>query len=140
MDFILSDAELQYYYFTFYRILRRYRRLTLIGWAAVALGCAGAFVGWRYGYIHGVMDIVIAGSAITAGLAVVHQSVAFLEDYLRLPMRYAMKGNGVIEDSDVMKELKNVMTIIGEGGWQEAYLATKELRSIGQRFQLPPLE
>ncbi len=136
----MSDAELQYYYFGFYRILHRYRTLTLLGWGAVVAGCVGIFVGWEYYFPHGLLDIGISCSAIVAGLGLVHQSVVFLEEYLHFPGREHLgrQINGEPQP-EVLLKMKSLMRIIDEGGWQEAYLAIRELPSIGRQFQLPPI-
>jgi len=136
----LSDAELQYYYFGFYRILHRYRTLTLLGWGAVVAGCAGVFVGWEYYFPHGLLDIGISCAAIVAGLGLVHQSVAFLGEYINFPGREHL-GRPVNGEPhpEVLLRMKDLMRVIDEGGWQEAYLAIREIPSIGKQYQLPPI-
>jgi hypothetical protein len=39
-----------------------------------------------------------------------------------------------------IKEIKNVMKEVDDGGWQEAYEALQRLREIQMKYSLPQLE
>ena len=77
------DRLLGYYYFGFHSALVRYRVLTIQGWVVTAFGAAGLLVFWRDG--SDLFTIAVALCAAVAGLSLVHQSVAALDQYVRVP-------------------------------------------------------
>jgi hypothetical protein len=135
-----SQAELEFYYYGLYRALRRYRMMTILGWTVVALGIASVPLGWRYGQIHGLLDLALSGSAVVAGLALVQQSVASLETYLRVPFPPAGDSDGADQPSTAVNEIRQLMKDLDEGGWLEAYGAIGKLKEMQSRHGLPPLE
>lgn len=135
----MSEAELEYYYRGLYTVLRRYRAMTLLGWALVAAGFASVVLGWRYGMPHGLIDILLSGLTVAAGVAVVYQGVAALETYVRVPVLSLQGKDGEEEASAVVKEILEIIREIDNGGWQEAYLAVRKLRELGVARGLPNL-
>jgi hypothetical protein len=129
-----SERDLQYYYFGFYTVLKRYRLMVLIGWSAVATACGGIIIGWEYGMVHGLVDIAISVCAVAAGLALVHQSVAGLSQYLAIPFT-GDEG----EPDAALEEIRTVMKDVTDGGWQEAFAAMHILEQMHERCGLPPL-
>lgn len=135
-----TDAELQFYYFGFYRILKRYRSMTLIGWFVVLAGCVSVPLGWSAGRTCELIDLALSGFAIFAGLALVWQSVASLDAYVSIPYPSGRPGNGDGEIPVVRGEIMEIMQDVTAGGWQEAYAGLSRLKEIGGRHGLPPLE
>jgi hypothetical protein len=135
----MSEAELEYYYYGLYRMLRRYRTMTLLGWAVVAAGLASMVLGWRYGMPQGLIDILLSCLTITAGVAVVYQGVAALETYVRVPVLSLQGKSSESEAAGIVREILEIIREIDAGGWQEAYLAVRKLRDLGALHGLPPL-
>jgi hypothetical protein len=135
----MSDAEMEYYYRGLYRVLGRYRTLTLMGWAFVVAGLASIVLGWRYGTPHGLMDVLLSSLTIAAGVALVFQSVASLDAYVRIPVLALQGKSSEAEAPVVVKEILEVVREIESGGWQEAYLAVRKLRELGTLHGLPHL-
>jgi hypothetical protein len=135
-----AQAELEFYYHGLYRALRRYRMTTLLGWIVVALGIASVPLGWRYGQVHGLLDLVLSGFTVVAGLALVQQSVTSLGTYLRVPFPPAGESDGADQPSTVIHEIRQLMKELDEGGWQEAYGAIGKLEEMQSRHGLPPPE
>ena len=129
-----SERDLQYYYFGFYSVLKRYRLMVLIGWSAVATACAGIVIGWQYGRVHGLLDIAISVCAVAAGLALVHQSVAGLSQYLAIPFADQNEAGDT-----ALEEIRSVMNDVAEGGWQEAFAAMRILEQMHDTHGLPSL-
>ena len=131
---------LEYFYYGLYRALKRYRRMTLIGWGVVLLGCVGIGLRWRGGGPFELVDILLSAATVLAGLALVQHSVESLSAYVEIqypdhrePGQSAGRGPAIDEIRGLIKE-------IDKGGWQEAFLALRRLRSMEQRHGLPPLE
>src|SRR5512140_2653543 len=78
-----AEAELMYCYFGFASSLRRYRRMTLLGWVVAAAGFLSLMIGWREGTPHGMLDLILSVLTIAAGIGLVQQSVMALEAYIR---------------------------------------------------------
>jgi hypothetical protein len=135
----MSDAEMEYYYRGLYRALGRYRILTLMGWAFVVAGLASIVLGWRYGTPHGLMDILLSSLTIAAGVALVFQSVASLDAYIRIPVLALQGKSSEAEATPAVREILGIVREIDSGGWQEAYLALRELRALGTLHGLPHL-
>jgi hypothetical protein len=135
-----NHEELEFYYHGLYRALRRYRIMTIFGWIVVAVGIASIPMGWRSGQTHGLLDLALSGSTVLAGLALVQQSVAFLSAYLQVPFPTAAGGEVSDELSEVVREIRQLMKDLDEGGWQEAYAAIGKLKEMQSRYGLPPLE
>lgn len=132
----LSESELRYYYFGFYKVLKRYRAATFVGWAVVAIGCASIPAGWSVGRAGGVIDIILCCATVVAGLVLVSQNIACLEAYVRIALPSVHNG----EESALVHEILGIMTDVDEGGWQEAHAAMRKLMEMGKAYGLPPLQ
>jgi hypothetical protein len=133
-------AELEFYYHGFHRVLRRYRMATVMGWVIVFAGLAGIPLGWRAASTHGLLDLLLCGGTIVAGLSVVSQAVSFLEAYVAVPFPSLFSGEEAHVDSDFVPQIRILMKDVQEGGWQEAYAAIGILKALGVRHGLPPVQ
>lgn len=131
------DHLLGYYYFGFHSALARYRALTIEGWVVTALGAAGLLVFWRDG--GDLLTMVVALCAAVAGLSLVHQSVAALDQYVRVPFPGPAPGSCPAEIAGGVGECARLMEEIDRGGWQEALAAFRALGEMTERFSFPPL-
>ncbi len=130
-----SDIELRYYYFGFYRALRRYRTTVLVGWAIVLVGCVSFPVGWGMGRPGGAINIALSCATVAAGLAVVALTVSFLESYVRIAIPAVHNG----EQHALVHEILDIMTDVDRGGWHEARAAIQKLLEMEKKYDLPPL-
>jgi hypothetical protein len=131
----VSEKFLGYYYFGFHSALARYRVLTVEGWIVTAIGAAGLFVSWRES--GDLMTIAVALSAVVAGVSIVQQSVASLDQYVRIP--FPDPGSCPEEIAGGIGECARLMGEIDRGGWQEASAALGALGRMKERFSFPPL-
>lgn len=129
-------AELRYYYFGFYKALKNYRTMTLLGWSVVATGCACSFLVINAGRNLGPFGIVLTAAVIIAGLGLVWQSISTLESYLRIALPSVHEG----DQSPVVVRVEEIMKEVDDGGWQEAYAAIRKLEELRTTYELPPLE
>jgi len=132
----LSDSEVRYYFTGFYKILKRYRQMTVLGWIIVAIGCLSFPVGWSVGRAGGLIEILLSCSTIVAGLAVVWQSVSSLEAYIRIAVPARDDG----ERHPAVMQALEIMHDVDEGGWQEAHAAIRRLEELQVTYSLPPLQ
>ncbi|MBM2841139.1 MAG: hypothetical protein HW412_1667 [Bacteroidetes bacterium] len=132
----LSESEIRYYFTGFYKMLKRYRRMTVIGWVIVAIGCLSFPVGWSIGRPGGLIEILLSCSTVVAGLAVVWQSVSWLDTYIRIAV--PARDNGERHPA-VMKALE-IMHDVDVGGWHEAHTAIRGLEELQITYSLPPLQ
>lgn len=126
---------LQFFYFGFHSTLVRYRALTLLGWLASALGAAGFFLSW-YGPYE-TLSIALSISTAVSGIALVHQSVSALDVYVRVPFPVPPEMPGNLQEA--VAQCARLMEDVHRGGWQEAYGALRELKTMADRFGLPPI-
>ena len=131
----LSESELRYYYFGFYRMLKKYRTTTLIGWMIVVIGGASLPVGWSVGRPGGVIEIALSCATVAAGLVLVSQSISCLEAYIRIVLPSQHNG----EQHALIHEVLLIMRDVDEGGWQEAHAAIKKMQEMEKTYGLPPL-
>jgi hypothetical protein len=131
------DGLLGYYYFGFHSALVRYRVLTIQGWVVTALGASGLLVFWRDG--SDLFTMAVALCAAVAGLSLVHQSVAALDQYVRVPFPAPAPGSCPPEIAGGVEECARLMEEIDRGGWQEAHAAFRALGEMAERFSFPPL-
>lgn len=133
----LPGQLLGYYYFGFHAALVRYKVLTIEGWVVTALGAAGLLVFWRDG--SDLFTMAVALCAAAAGLSLVHQSVAALDQYVRVPFPGPAPGSCPAEIAGGVEECARLMEEIDRGGWQEAHAAFRALGEMAERFSFPPL-
>ena len=129
-----AESALAFYYHGFRAALIRYRILTIGGWCAAALGGGGALVSCRAG--ADLLTFVYPLCAAAAGLALVHQSVAALDDYVRVPFPLPDTGAVPAPVAAALEECAQLMKEIDRGGWQEAYAALRALKSLPERYGL----
>lgn len=132
----MTDAELQYYHFGFYRALKRYRSTSMLGWTIVLLGCLSVPVGWEIGRTTGIVEIGLTVMTTLAGLALVWQNISALEEYLRVPFPFSTDE----KTATIVADIRDIMQEVDNGGWQEAFEAIGKLRILQHKHQLPPLE
>lgn len=135
---MLNDAELEFFYFGFYRVLRRYRSTSIRGWLIVFVGCLGFLFGWNFGNWREFRDFVLTTLTIFAGLATVWQNIAALEEYVRIP--FPTPKDDVTEEQSIISEIRGLMKEVDDGGWQEAFAAIGQLNEIQVKNGLPKLE
>jgi len=131
------DDLLAFYYFSFHRTLVRYRRLTFAGWGAAAVGAAGLVLAW--GRRDDLFAFAVALGAAVAGLALVQQAVAALDQYVHIPFPRPAPGEPPGAGGAAVEESVRLVGEIDTGGWQEAFAAIAVLESMAERFGLPPL-
>jgi len=132
-----TEAELQFFYFGLYKILKRYRFTTILGWLIVFIGAASTPLGWEFGRPHGLIDVALSMGTIAAGLMLVQQSVSFLDAYINVP--FPTSSNGGWGQSAAINEINQLIKDIDEGGWQEAYAAIGILKRMEAKYGLPAL-
>ena len=135
-----DDELLEFFYFGLYADLKRYRRMALIGWGGVLVGCVGVGLRWRAGGPFGLVDIFISAATIIAGLALVQHSIESLSAYVQIPFPDSTQPGYGAGYGPALQESREIIMEVDEGGWQEAFLALRRLRSMEQRHGLPPLE
>lgn len=131
--------HLEFRYFGFHAALRRYRTTTVIGWGVTAAGLAGFIASWSLPGERGLLDALLAGGAILAGLTIVQLSVMGLQSYVTIPFP-PLAQDAPDSERSALEALEPLMTDVREGGWQEAFHAIGGLRAIGERCDLPPPE
>ena len=136
-DVMPTGAELRFYYFGLYGVLRRYKAMTILGWVIVSLGFASVPLSWRLGTPHGLVDTMLSAGTVVAGLAVVQQSIAALSSYLHVPFSERPERTAVPHPA--VQQLEELMRDIDDGGWQEAYAAIEKLEQMQDAYGLPPL-
>ncbi len=134
---IPTEAELRFYYYGLYAVLRRYRMITVIGWIIVVLGLASIPLSWRLGTPHGLVDTLLSAGTIVAGLTIVQLAVGGLSSYLRVP--FGDRPGTTAEVSPAIRYIEHLIRDIDEGGWQDAYAAIEKLERMQESHGLPPL-
>jgi hypothetical protein len=132
-----TEAELRFYYFGLYAVLRRYRAMTILGWVIALLGLASVPLSWHLGTPHGLVDTLLSLGTVVAGLAVVQQSVTALASYLHVP--FGERQEDRPERNPTIRYIEDLMRDIDGGGWQDAYSAIEKLEQLRDSHGLPPL-
>lgn len=132
----LTQAETEFYVAGLYRVLIRYRTMTILGWIIVLAGFAGIILGWNVPQSHGLIDTLLGAFTIIAGLTLVYQSVVSLEAYVRVPFPHTRPANGGDDLHPALRRLLPLLAEIHEGGWQEAYAAIGTLKQVDLEFAL----
>jgi len=124
----LSDPEIEYYYTGFLRVLRRYRLMIMLGWIIVFAGFGSLFLGWTLGLPHGLIDLSLSVLLILAGILVVQQSIAALQEYVSVAFRPGQH--------DALAEIHSIMEEIRRGGWREATGGIRKVEDIAAKHEL----
>lgn len=122
----LTDQERQFYVFGFRIVLRRFLRLTALGWGVTAIGAGCLLFAWRTPLPHGVFDLLLAGGVVAAGLAVVQTNLAALQSYVTVPFP-DLPDRTPPEEVTV---LRGWMQEVATGGWRDAYAVAQRLEKI----------
>lgn len=136
---MLTDDELQYFYFGFYRILKRYRSTSLLGWTIVLAGCLSIPFGWNLGRTTGFIDVILTLLTILAGLALVWQNISALDEYIRVPFHSSFDSIST-KRNEIITDIRTLMKEVDDGGWREAYEALSRLSVLQAKYDLPKLE
>jgi len=136
---MLSDDELQYYYFGFYKALKRYRSASLIGWSIVLVAIISVPFGWNLGRSTGYIEVVLTILTIFAGLALVWHAISSLEEYVRIPFSRSAPDSQITGQS-LPDEIRTLMKEVDDGGWQEAYAAIGKLHELRVKHALPAVD
>jgi len=135
----VNSEHLEFRYFGFFAVLRRYRTTTVIGWAVTVAGMAGFIASWGIPGARGLLDVMLAVATVLAGLTVVQVSVMSLQSYVSV--RFPPLPEGMAEaERAALEVLEPVMAEVRDGGWQDAFHAIREVRGIGERWGLPQPE
>ena len=137
---MLSESELQYYYHGFYRVLKRYRATSILGWLIVFAGVVSVPFGWKLGRTTGFIEVVLTLLTILAGLTVVWQNISALDEYIHVPFPLSTQAEMNEQQTAVLSEIRNLMKEVDDGGWQEAYAAIGKLKEMQTKFGLPELK
>ena len=135
----MSTEHLEFRYFGFFAVLRRYRTTTVIGWAVTAAGMAGFIASWGIPGARGVLDVMLAVATVLAGLTAVQVSVMSLQSYVSVRFPPLPEGTAEAERA-ALEALEPIMAEVRDGGWQDAFHAIGAVRGIGERWGLPQPE
>jgi hypothetical protein len=131
----VQDPALEFFYFGFYRALRRFRAATIAGWCVAAAGIAVCALRWDAVWRGDLATAGLCGLLIVAGVLLVQQSVTELSLYVRIPFpRPSEPEPGA---GGAIGELALLLADVDGGGWQEAVRALAEVRTLGARYSLP---
>ena len=133
-----SDDALRFYYHGFYAALVRYRILTLAGWLVTLVGSAGLLATCQTAG-GDLLGFAVPVCAVGAGLALVQQSVAALDGYVRVPFPRPDPDSSLDSVTAAIEESARLMGEIDRGGWQEAYKALGAVKAMAAKYGLPEL-
>ncbi len=137
-DVPARDPALEFYYFGFFRVLRRFRVTTVGGWCVAAAGVAAIALRWEPVWSGDLAGGLLCAVLVAAGVLLVQQGVSELTSYTSIPFPVVPAGN---EDQAGMQsavsELSGIMERVEEGGWQDALQALAALRGVAERYHLP---
>jgi hypothetical protein len=131
-----AEEALAFYYHGFRAALERYRALTVGGWCLAALGAGVALASCGQGATPDLMSFLVPVGASAAGVALVYQSVAALDAYVRISFPFPDPGAAPGHIAAVCEESAQLMRDIDQGGWQEAYAALRALKTMPERHGL----
>ncbi len=134
----MNDAELQHYYFGLYRVLKRYRTTSILGWTVVFVACGSIPFGWNLGRSTGFIEVALTVLTILSGLVVVWQNISALEEYVRIPFPFAPETDEA--KAMFVADIRALLKDIDDGGWQEAFAAVGRLKELQIKYGLPELE
>jgi hypothetical protein len=135
-DMPVRDPALEYFYFGFYRALRRFRAATVAGWCVAGAGFAALALRWEPVWSGDLTGGILCGLLIVAGISLVQQGVTELSYYVQIPFPHPPATDGAEGNSRAVAELAGVMEDVEEGGWQDAVRALTSLRAFGEQYGL----
>jgi len=110
----------------FLEALKRYRRVTLVGWMVAAGGAMALVLRWRSPGLLGLLDIVLSAATIAAGILLVSYGIEGLSAFIRTALAALHK--------EELTELRELMEEVEDGGWQDAFAALARVRRmVGHR-------
>ena len=115
-----------------YAALRRHRRTTITGWAVTAAGCLGIVWSWDPASPHGLFGIGMSAVAIVAGILLVQESVGFLTAVVAYVQNEPLPADGDAATQELHTRLTEISREIDSGGWQEAFAALGQVRSLAR--------
>ncbi len=134
----VRDSALEFFYFGFYRALRRFRATTVAGWCIAGAGAAAFILRWDPVWRGDLTGGLLCGLLVFAGILLVQQGVSELTWYTHIPFPFppaVNEENG--RTGSAVAELSGIMKEVDEGGWQDALQALAALHRIGERYDLP---
>jgi len=132
------DPALEYFYFGFFRALRRFRAVTVAGWCVAGAGFAAVALRWDPVWSGDLAGGVLCGLLVVAGILLVQQGVSELSWYTRIPFpRPPAEGDDGGKPEGALAELSDIMDGVDDGGWQDAVQALAALRRVGEHYDLP---
>ncbi len=137
-DVPARDPALEFYYFGFYRVLRRFRVTTVAGWCVAAAGVAAIMLRWEPVWSGDLAGGLLCALLVAAGVLLVQQGVSELTSYTSIPFPVTPDGNDEqVHMQSAVSELSGIMEGVEEGGWQDALQALAALGGVGERYHLP---
>ncbi len=137
-DLPAPDPALEFYYFGFYRALRRFRATTVAGWCITAAGVAAVALRWEPVWSGDLAGGLLSALLVAAGILLVQQGVGELSSYTHIRFPPMSAGNEEERNTQsAVSELSTIMEGVEEGGWQDALQALGTLRGVGERYHLP---
>ncbi len=136
----LTDAELQFYYLGLYKVLKRHRYMSVIGWALVAAGLAGTPFGWDTSRYGAIVILALSCCTVIGGIMIVQLGVTSLDSYLSVPFPRRPAGEGGAGEPPVLEVIRRVMEDARDGGFRDAHEAVRTLRSLRESHGLPALK
>jgi hypothetical protein len=136
-DSPVRENALQFFYFGFHHVLRRFRVTVIAGWCIA--GAGGAALAFRWGPLWegDLAGGILCALLIVAGVLLVQQGVTELSNYVQVPFPSPPDTEEHRDLCSAVGELSLVMKEVEEGGWQDALQALAAVRAIGERYGLP---
>jgi hypothetical protein len=122
--FSRQDPGVGFWMLGFLAALRRYRRVTMIGWLIAAGGALSLLLRWRAEGVPGLIDVLLSSAMVAGGVLLVHYGIEGLTAFIRTALS-AMHP-------EAPDELRSLMEDVDQGGWQEAFAALRRLRRLAE--------
>lgn len=115
-------ADREFWISGFLEALRRYRRVTIVGWLVAFGGVLSLVLRWRATGLAGLLEIMLSGATVAGGILLVHYGIEGLSAFIRTSL-------GALKAQE-LAELRALMEEVERGGWQEAFAALGRVRSM----------
>lgn len=102
--------------------------MSVVGWFIVAVGFVALILAWGLDLPHGFIDMVLALLAMLAGILVVQQSVAALQEYVSVPFSHRQPA------AEPVLAILAIMDEIRRGGWREATAGIGKVEAIAGQY------